>query len=81
VTARHKSGGLAGVTSNVMPCTNVCVLKNKNSIHNFCDKLLERKFWGIEGDESLLRWSTRRYFGSLLCSGVGYGFGSVLALT
>jgi len=25
VTARHNSGGLAGVTCNVMSCTNVCV--------------------------------------------------------
>jgi len=30
------------------------VLKNKNSVHNFCDKLLERKFLGI-GDESIIK--------------------------
>lgn len=54
MTARHNSGGLAGVTCNVMSCTNVCVLKNKNSVHNFCDKLLERKFLGI-GDESVIK--------------------------
>jgi len=28
----------------------VCV-KEQNSINNFCDKLLERKFLGIEGDK------------------------------
>jgi hypothetical protein len=28
------------------------MLKNKNGIYNFCDKLLERKFLGNEFDES-----------------------------
>lgn len=56
------------------------MLKNKISITSVTSYLKENS-WVLKETKAELRWSTRRYIGSLLCSGVGHGFGSVLALT